>query len=115
MSPKQRTLAEEMALAVLRGDTVAAYALADQLLEERDGKVTKMAKAAEALRRKAIADDGYAVYRWPEFKAFCDRAGILWDLRTISMTFSIVEGGRLEIDQKYIGSDNDTPLEPSNV
>jgi very-short-patch-repair endonuclease len=97
MSPKQRTLAEEMALVILRGDTVAAYALADALLEERDGKVTKMAKAAEALRQEPLASDGYEVYRWPEFRAFCDRAGILWDLRTISMTFTIEEGSRLVV------------------
>lgn len=102
------TLADEMALAVLRGDNVAAYALADQLLEEREGKITKMAKAAELLRAIPGAFDGYQVYLWPEFRAFCDRAGILWDLWTISMTFTIEEGSRLVVNHTYAGSDGPT-------
>lgn len=106
MNPRQKTLAEEMALAVLRGDSAAAYALADQLLEERDDKVTKMSKAAQALSNRTTAGDGYAIYHWPEFRAFCDRAGILWDLRTISITFTIEEGASLVVDQRYVGSNN---------
>lgn len=102
------TLAESMAMAVLKGDMVAAYALADKLLEEREGGVEKMAKAAKALREQTPpAYDGYQVYFWPEFQAFCKRAGILWDLRTVSMTFCIAEGKRLVIDHQYAAQNDE--------
>jgi hypothetical protein len=103
------TLKEEMAMAVLRGHDDAAYALADKLIEERDDGVEKLAQAAVALREGEQAHDGYAVYRWPEFEAFCRRAGILWDLRTIGMSFSIKVGERFSVVHEYAASDNQNP------
>lgn len=102
------TLAESMALAVLKGDHVAAYALADKLIEQRDEGFDAMARAARELREKhPVAHDGYGVYHWPEFQAFCKRAGILWDLRTVSMTFTIEEGACLDVTQTYRGTDTE--------
>jgi hypothetical protein len=101
-----RDLAETMAIEVLKGDRVAAYALADMLLEERDGGVNKMAEAAKEIRENhPTAVDGYGVYRWPEFQAFCKRAGILWDLRTVSMVIYVEEGATLKVEHNYRGSD----------
>jgi hypothetical protein len=107
------TVAESMALAVLKGDMVAAYALADALIEERDEGRTKFAKAAAALREKKTryANDGYGVYRWPEFRAFCDRAGIPYGLGTRSISFSIEEGEALEVRHTYIAFDAETAQE----
>lgn len=101
------TLDEALALAVLKGDRVAAYALADKLIEEREMGFDKL-KAEAARFRQTVREayDGYEVYSWPEFKAFCDRAGILYDLRTISISFKIEIGARLEINHVYAGSDN---------
>lgn len=108
----ERTLAEAMAVEVLRGDMVAAYALADRLLEQRDGGIDAQARAARELREHPTAADGYGVYRWPEFIAFCKRAGILWDLRTVSMEFTIGEGQPLTVRQVYIGTDTDATYDP---
>lgn len=114
------TLGEALAIAVLRGDHVAAYALADKLIEQRDEGADALAMAAKSLREETqIAHDGYSVYRWPEFEAFCKRAGILWDLRTISMTITIEEGGMLAVDHKYAGSNDQrqatTPIDTSTL
>lgn len=109
------TLGEEMAMAVLRGDNAAAYALADKLIEERDDGVGKMAQAAVALREGEQAWDGYAVYGWPEFQAFCARAGILWDLRTINIAFSIKRGERMSVVHEYAASDNPGPAPPHPI
>lgn len=101
------TLAEQMALCVLKGDMVAAYALADALVEERERGLTTQAQVAKELSEQtSVCHDGYSVYRWPEFQAFCRRAGFLWDLRTIKMTIYINEGERLRIDHQYAGSDD---------
>lgn len=109
-----RTLAEAMAVAVLKGDMVAAYALADKLQEQRDEGVDAQARAAKDLRENTRqAADGYDVYTWPEFQAFCKRAGILWDLRTISIEFRIAEGERMVIRQEYAASDDDRPAPTS--
>jgi hypothetical protein len=99
------TLGESMALAVLRGDRVAAYALADQLIEEYNGGFEKQAQAARALREGPQAYDGYDVYSWPEFQAFAKRLGVLWDLRTISIRILLDANERVEVEQVYAGSD----------
>ncbi len=110
------TLADHMALAILRGDRVAAYALADLLKEERDGGTEKMSLAAQALREHTtMSSDGYSVYRWPEFRAFCKRAGILWDLRTVSITIRIAEGELLVVDHQYAASDDQRPAQPESI
>lgn len=100
------TLAEEMALAVLRGDLVAASALADKLLEDRDSGVDAMAKAARALKEKRTVHQSHEVYLSPEFEAFCKRFGILWDLRTVNMTIELPVGEAMVIKQTYRGTDN---------
>lgn len=107
------TLAESMALAVLKGDMVAAYALADKLQEERDEGFEKMAQAAAATRDQIFAD-GFAVYQWPEFQAFCKRAGILWDLHTQSISFTLEEGSAMVVEQSYLAVDTETPRRPPN-
>jgi hypothetical protein len=99
------TLSESLAMAVLKGDTVAAYALADLLLEQRARGDAPLDEGYTAIRDGPRANDGYHVYAWPEFKAFCKRAGIMYDLLTISMVITIQEGGRLEVDQKYAALD----------
>lgn len=99
------TLAESLAMAVLKGDTVAAYALADALLEERE----RGGKPLDEGYRELIAgkghSDGYVAYHWPEFRAFCKRAGILWSLNTISITIKLEEGAAISVDQQYRGVD----------
>jgi hypothetical protein len=115
MDERARNLGEEMALAVLRGDRVAAYALADLLLEERTAGREGMAKAAKALRESYEgAHDGYSVYFWPEFQAFCKRAGILHDLRTVHMTITIKEGHPLVVDHTYQAVDTESPRSQPN-
>lgn len=108
---KQRTLAEAMAVEVLKGDMIAAFALADALLEERDVGGSPMAKAAKEMfgkRRSVGGATGINPYHWPEFRAFCQRAGIAWDLRTISMSIHIEEGFMMRIEQKYAGASPST-------
>src|SRR5215831_410332 len=109
MSETLRTLAENMALAVLKGDLVAAYALADLLQERAAAGPGKLAEAARVLREKKhkVCVDGYEVYQWPEFKAFCRRAGIAWDLNTVDMEFRIVEGEFVIVNHRYYTVDTE--------
>lgn len=100
------TLAEAMAMAVIRGERVAAYALADKLIEERNNPENIQQQAAalhQETHRRPV--DGYEVYSWPEFLAFCKRAGILWDLHTREITFTLREGELLVIKQEYVARD----------
>jgi hypothetical protein len=102
------TIGEEMALDVLKGDTVRAYVLAEQLLKDRDSSRSAQAEAAKILRTKHQGvNDGYEVYRWPEFQAFCKRAGILWDLLTIGMVIHVNVGEMLKVEHTYKGIDTE--------
>lgn len=96
-------LAEAMALAVLKGDRVAAYALADKLTEERlrDGDIL-----TGYSDRRAGHISGYEVYHWPEFQALAKKLGIFYDLRTVSMTITLPVEGNVEIVQSYLGTNN---------
>lgn len=96
------TLAEALAMAVLKGDTAAAYALADQLLEERARGNTPLDAGYEEVRRLEGAMS-YQVYSWPEFKALCRRAGILWNLTTTDLVIELPLDGPLTIRQGYRG------------
>lgn len=106
MKYQKQTLAEAMALAVIRGDMVAAYALADMLIMEKnagDGGVA--AQAASVIRGWPIAHiAGYDVYNSPEFEAFARKFGIAWDLNTVNMTIHLPADGPMSVIQEYRGS-----------
>lgn len=99
------TLGEQMAMAILKGDRVAAYALADLLLEERARGDTPLDQGYLERTKRTGVVDGYSVYSWPEFKAFCKRAGILWDVGTRTLTITLQEDALLVVQQEYIGRD----------
>lgn len=96
-------LAEQMAMAVIKGDRVAAYALADLLLEERANPSTMEQEAARIHNENRPAVDGYEVYRWPEFRAFAARLGFVWDLYTTDVTIRLAEGEAVIISHNYQG------------
>lgn len=98
----QLTLAEALALAILKGDTVAAYALADSLLEERAaGGMEKRADAManDGARHFALSRD---VYNWPEFRAFADRLGVVRSLSTQVLTIRLAFDEVVAVTQEYI-------------
>lgn len=102
-----KTLAEAMAIAVLKGDMAAALALADKLIEER----SEVKRDFATLIEQSIPGTpvtGYEVYRWPEFIAFAQRLGFKWDLRTIECTITMKRDELVRIDHVYAGN-NDTP------
>jgi hypothetical protein len=94
-----------MALAVIRGDRAAAYALADKLVQESQETQLGRALRERAVRDAPVAGGGYALYSWPEFQAFCRRLGVLWDLRTVKITLHLGEGEAVRVVQEYMGSD----------
>jgi hypothetical protein len=98
-------LAEAMALAVLKGDMVAAYALADKLLEQRENPTSAMDQAAKLRHehRHGVVVSSYEVYHWPEFTALCKRLNILVDLATRDLTISLPLDGVVEVTQTYHG------------
>lgn len=98
------TTAEAMAIAVLKGEMTAAYALADRLIEERDDGPEAMRQAAQALAEQpaALSID---VWRWPEFQAFCGRADILTSLRTTGLTIDLSMGQPMRVTHQHIASD----------
>jgi hypothetical protein len=100
------TLAEAMAMAVLKGDLTAAYALADKLLEQRANPANLVEEAARLRHEQPFSLlDGYAVYHWPEFKAFAKRMGFLYDLATVDVTIRLKEGEAVIIQHTYAGHD----------
>lgn len=115
-NPIDMTLAEAMAMHVLRGDFASACALADMLIERRDTSNEKIDQAIREFRSVSDwANDGYAVYRWPEFREFCRRAGIRWDLDTIEMTIRIARGEMMVVDHKYRARDDGGTQVPINT
>ena len=100
-----QTIAESLAIAVLKGDMTAAYVLADKLIEQSEETQQSRAIKEAATRQHRTANDGFSVYRWPEFEAFAKRLGFMWDLRTIDVTIKIHRGEMVVIDQTYAGSD----------
>lgn len=101
------TLAEAMAMAVIKGDMAAAYALADRLREEAEGKETMEAKALGQFRHSAAST--HEVIGWPEFGAFARRLGLAWDLRTMDFSIDFNLDGIVTIHQKYQGADRASP------
>lgn len=100
------TVAHSLAVAVLKGDMVAALALCDKVKEEATHNQQSFADLCEeSFQSAADADDGYTVYSWPEFRAFCKRAGFMWNLRTRGVTFRVFEGEPVVFTHEYIGTD----------
>lgn len=106
------TIAEAMAMAVIRGDRVAAYALADALIEERSNPTSMQQQAAAihaAPDRRPV--EGYEVFHWPEFRAFARRLGLVWDLYTQEIMFTLKEGELVIIKQNYVANETRNPHE----
>jgi len=98
-----QTLAEALAIATLRGDLVAAYALADRLLEERAEGAMPEARAAQ-LRQETgrVQVLGEVVWMWPEFQAFIHRLGVAASLSTMALTIQLTLGEPVLITQEYM-------------
>lgn len=109
MTPQLITLAESMAIAVLRKDWAAALALADNLIELRDNPTAMTKRAEEIYNSSSRPVDGYEVFHWPEFRAFARRLGIVWDLHTREITFTLREGEAVVIKQDYLGMEARNP------
>ena len=105
-------LGMQLALAYIRGDKVAMYALSDLIQEERFREGDKLEEILTALRNHPMAHDSYTVYRWPEFQAFCKRAGIMWGLRTVDLEIILHSDEIMMIRQNYRGTDSgEQPLD----
>lgn len=100
---KKLNLAEALALAVIRGDLVAAYALADMLIEQKNTEGgTPMQKAAREIRAsKGQVAQTYEVYSSKEFRAFCEKFGIAYDLGTVNITIHLPLDGLMSVVQEY--------------
>ena len=59
---------------------------------------------SESVGHKLI--EGYEVYRWPEFKAFCVRLGIPWELSTTDMLIFVPCEGRVKVIHEYQADEN---------
>ena len=106
MKDYAKSLAEQMAIAVLRGDMGAALALADKLVEERNKGINGLIEERRNLRETTSFLDGFTLYHTPEFQAFCNRIGLIWELRTTNIVIRIPVEGLVEIEQTYQGSNN---------
>lgn len=106
-----RTLAEAMAIAVLKGDMAAACALADKLIEERQQVRPEFTQHPELGRPVS----GYEVYRWPEFIAFAGRLGFKWDLATTRVVITIAHDEMVCIDHTYQGRELPAAVETTTV
>ena len=53
--------------------------------------------------------DGYEVFRWPEFKALCERLGVEYSLPSSSITIRVAIGEPPIITQDYHGKDFNEP------
>ena len=107
LSKHQLSLAESMALAVLKGDEVAAYALADKLVEELGGRpslheVMKIVKKGYPGR---LSVDGCELTNWPEWIDLCARLGVKWDLPTTKLVLTITPDESMTVEQTYYARD----------
>ena len=96
-----RTLAETLAIAILRGDYSAVWPLADKLLEERENNT--FAQSLQ-LRNHRTIWQGYNLYRTEEFRNLCELLGVMWGLHTIEMAITVPAEGMVIVDQKYAGT-----------
>lgn len=98
------TMMEALALAVLKGDKLAAYMLADELIMERNGGggIAEVARSIKA--GNSIGVTGITAYNSPEFKAFCDRFGVAHDMFTVQVTLHLPADGMMSVVQEYRAS-----------
>jgi hypothetical protein len=99
--PFDMNLAEALAVAVLKGDTAAAYALVDRLQEQRADDPCQ--KSIDARGEGAAPVMALDVYHWPEFMALCKRLGVLWGASTEEITIHLPIRGIVKVDHKYQG------------
>lgn len=95
---KKKSLLEQLAIQVLKGDEAAAYALVDYLQEIRDGGLEP---PREIVNTHVM--DGTTLYFTEEFKALCKLLGIRHELPTLSLTITIPHDGPVQIDHAYQG------------
>jgi hypothetical protein len=100
------TMEESLALAVLQGDRVAAWALVDRLIEERErgGRLAEATLAALHPNPPGFPL-GRDVYHWPEFRAFCRRLGLVWEIYTTGLVIRLDSESHVEIEHYYRGGD----------
>jgi hypothetical protein len=56
------------------------------------------------------------VYQWPEFKAFAERLGIVWEASTVSITITLPTDGLIEVSHQFQATDKGpTSDEPQKV
>lgn len=103
------TLAEALAMAILKGDMAAAYALAD-LLHDDPGR-DRLNEAARVAREAGGRANGRDVYGWPEFRAFARRLGFLWDHLTVDVAIFIPPYGPVQVTHKYQGVNVEAPAD----
>ncbi len=99
------TMEEQMALAVLKGDRVAALMLADRICETYAEKYQSVEEGLRIIRESGQNHThmSYDVYHWPEFQAFCRRLGVAYDLPTLDLTITMRFDETVEIAHKYRG------------
>lgn len=92
---------EAMALAVLRGDKVAALMLADKLREDVYNDAYRRA-ATQTTQSRSIPS--WEVYQWPEFRALCERLGVPWGLATLDFKLILLMGEFVVVEHEYRAS-----------
>lgn len=99
----EKTLLEALAIACLKGDLTAGYAIVDRLIEMRDNPDWDRARQ---IREKRICHpEQDRVYHWPEFQAFAKRLGILWHLGTTTLIIKFAPFKAVEVTHSYLAAD----------
>lgn len=99
-----QTLVEAMAIAVLRGDRAAAYALADKLIEEREEDQRPPMEKSPGRHVNSLA-----VFRWPEFLAFLQRLGVKAEGSITAMSIVLRIGDAVRVTTNRVGKDTTLP------
>ncbi len=100
----ERTILDALAVAVLKEDELAAMALRD-MLEEKVDRQKLNDQARELRQTRRMVTTGTRVYGWPEFRAFCERLGILYDAITCDLVIEMYARGPVNIIQRYMALD----------
>ena len=56
--------------------------------------------------KKSQTPLSYEVYQWPEFRAFCKRLGLAWELGTLDLNIDMPFDGVVKIRQSYHGNED---------